>query len=69
MAKIVTKERAKYLRAIADKLRKNAELLGEIETIDTGKLLRNKKQANYIAEYYDYYAGMADKVEEQFTYR
>jgi len=39
-------------------------LLGEIETIDTGKLFREtKKQANYIAEYYDYYAGMADKVE------
>ena len=39
-------------------------MLGEIETIDTGKLFREtKKQANYIAEYYDYYAGMADKVE------
>ena len=62
--KLLPRERAKYLRAIADKLRKNAELLGEIETIDTGKLFREtKKQANYIAEYYDYYAGMADKVE------
>jgi aldehyde dehydrogenase (NAD+)/betaine-aldehyde dehydrogenase len=39
-------------------------LLGKIETIDTGKLYREtKKQANYIAEYYDYYAGLADKVE------
>ena len=28
------------------------------------KLFREtKKQANYIAEYYDYYAGLADKVE------
>ena len=62
--KLLPRERGKYLRAIADKLRKNAELLGEIETIDTGKLFREtKKQANYIAEYYDYYAGMADKVE------
>jgi acyl-CoA reductase-like NAD-dependent aldehyde dehydrogenase len=62
--KLLPRDRAKYLRAIADKLRKNAELLGEIETIDTGKLFREtKKQANYIAEYYDYYAGMADKVE------
>ncbi|GIS66783.1 MAG: hypothetical protein CM1200mP5_5670 [Candidatus Pelagibacterales bacterium] len=26
-------------------------------------LEKQKKQANYIAEYYDYYAGMADKVE------
>ena len=62
--KLLPRERGKYLRAIADKLRKNAELLGKIETIDTGKLFREtKKQANYIAEYYDYYAGMADKVE------
>ena len=62
--KLLPRERGKYLRAIADKLRKNAKLLGEIETIDTGKLFREtKKQANYIAEYYDYYAGMADKVE------
>jgi len=62
--KLLPRERGKYLRAIADKLRKNAELLGEIETIDTGKLFREtKKQADYIAEYYDYYAGMADKVE------
>ena len=39
-------------------------MLGEIETIDTGKLYREtKKQAVYIAEYYDYYAGLADKVE------
>ena len=62
--KLLPRERGKYLRAIADKLRKNAELLGEIETIDTGKLFREtKKQAIYIAEYYDYYAGLADKVE------
>jgi acyl-CoA reductase-like NAD-dependent aldehyde dehydrogenase len=57
-------ERGKYLRAIADQLRKNAEHLGKIETIDTGKLYRETKtQANYIAEYYDYFAGLADKVE------
>jgi aldehyde dehydrogenase (NAD+)/betaine-aldehyde dehydrogenase len=57
-------ERAKYLRAIADELRKNAEHLGKIETIDTGKLYRETRtQANYIAEYYDYFAGLADKVE------
>jgi acyl-CoA reductase-like NAD-dependent aldehyde dehydrogenase len=57
-------ERGKYLRAIADQLRLNAEHLGKIETIDTGKLYRETKtQANYIAEYYDYFAGLADKVE------
>ena len=63
-SKLLPKERAKFLRLIGDKLRDNAEHLGKIETIDTGKLYRETyKQANYIAEYYDYYAGLADKVE------
>ena len=58
------RDRAKYLKLIADQLRANAEHLGKIETIDTGKLFRETKtQANYIAEYYDYFAGLADKVE------
>ena len=58
------RERAKYLRLIGEQLRANAEHLGKIETIDTGKLYRETKtQANYIAEYYDYFAGLADKVE------
>ena len=58
------KERAKFLRNIGDLLRENAEHLGKIETIDTGKLYKEtKSQAIYIAEYYDYYAGLADKVE------
>ena len=58
------RDRAKYLRLIADQLRENAEYLGKIETIDTGKIYREtKNQANYIAEYYDYFAGLADKVE------
>ena len=63
-SKLLPRERGKFLIAIGNKLRENAELLGKIETIDTGKLFREtKKQANYIAEYYDYYAGLADKVE------
>ena len=58
------RDRAKFLRLIADQLRENAEHLGKIETIDTGKIYRETKtQANYIAEYYDYFAGLADKVE------
>jgi aldehyde dehydrogenase (NAD+)/betaine-aldehyde dehydrogenase len=62
--KLLSRERGKFLREIGSQLRENAEFLGKIETIDTGKLFREtKKQANYIAEYYDYYAGLADKVE------
>ena len=61
---LLPRERAKYIREIGNKLRVNAEHLGKVETIDTGKLFREThKQANYIAEYYDYYAGLADKVE------
>jgi aldehyde dehydrogenase (NAD+)/betaine-aldehyde dehydrogenase len=63
-SKLHPRDRAKYLRLIADQLRANAEHLGKIETIDTGKIYRETKtQANYIAEYYDYFAGLADKVE------
>ena len=63
-SKLHPRDRAKYLRSIADQLRANAEYLGKVETIDTGKLFRETKtQANYIAEYYDYFAGLADKVE------
>ena len=58
------RDRAKYLRSLANQLRENAEHLGTIETKDTGKIYRETKtQANYIAEYYDYFAGLADKVE------
>ncbi|MDA7770196.1 aldehyde dehydrogenase [Candidatus Pelagibacter sp.] len=58
------RDRAKYLRSLANQLRDNAEHLGTIETKDTGKIFREtKSQANYIAEYYDYFAGLADKVE------
>ena len=63
-ANLHPRERAKYLRSLADQLRENAEHLGTIETKDTGKIFRETKtQANYIAEYYDYFAGLADKVE------
>ena len=63
-ANLYPRDRAKYLRSLADQLRNNAEHLGTIETIDTGKIFRETKtQANYIAEYYDYFAGLADKVE------
>ncbi|MDB4232597.1 aldehyde dehydrogenase [Candidatus Pelagibacter sp.] len=63
-ANLHPRERAKYLRSLANLLRENAEHLGTIETIDTGKIFRETKtQANYIAEYYDYFAGLADKVE------
>ena len=63
-ANLHPRDRAKYLRSLANQLRDNAKHLGAIETKDTGKIFRETKtQANYIAEYYDYFAGLADKVE------
>ena len=57
-------ERGKFLRAIGDELKDNAELLGTIETQDTGKMYKETKfQADYIAEFYYYYAGLVDKIE------
>ena len=57
-------KRGEFLRAIGDQLKQNAELLGTIETRDTGKMFKETKfQANYIAEFYYYYAGLADKIE------
>ena len=63
-SKLLPYQRAKYLRLIGDQLKEKAELLGTIETKDTGKLFKETKfQANYIAEYYYYYAGLVDKIE------
>ena len=57
-------QRGQFLRAIGDQLKENAELLGTIETRDTGKMFKETKfQANYIAEFYYYYAGLVDKIE------
>jgi len=63
-SKFLPQQRSKVLRSIGDKLLENAELLGTIETKDTGKMFKETKfQANYIAEFYYYYAGLVDKIE------
>jgi acyl-CoA reductase-like NAD-dependent aldehyde dehydrogenase len=55
--------RGKYLRRLADLLADKSEALGRTETIDSGKMLKETRwQAKYIAEFFHYYAGCADKV-------
>jgi (Z)-2-((N-methylformamido)methylene)-5-hydroxybutyrolactone dehydrogenase len=55
--------RGKYLRRLADLLAQKSEELGRTETIDTGKLLKETRwQAKYVAEFFHFYAGAADKV-------
>lgn len=56
-------ERGKCLRRLADLIAKEAEALGRIEATDTGKLLKETTwQARYVAEFYQFYAGAADKI-------
>ena len=55
--------RGRLLRRFADLLRDKAEHLARIETTDNGKLIREMLgQAKALPGYYDYYAGLADKV-------
>ena len=55
--------RGKLLRRLAELLAERSELLGRVETVDTGKLFKETRwQANYIAEFFQYYAGLADKI-------
>ncbi len=56
-------ERGKKLRQLADLIKPKAEALGRTETIDTGKLFRETRwQANNVAAMYEFYGGLADKV-------
>jgi aldehyde dehydrogenase (NAD+) len=56
--------RGKLLFSLADLIEKHASFLGEIETKDSGKLLvETATQTKYVADYYRYYAGLADKIE------
>ncbi len=56
-------ERGKYLRKLADLLANKSESLGRTESVDTGKLLKETRwQAAYIAEFFHFNAGLADKV-------
>jgi acyl-CoA reductase-like NAD-dependent aldehyde dehydrogenase len=62
-AKMSPTERGHCLRRLADLLEKNSEILGEIETIDTGKMFKETRwQAKYISEFIHFYAGCADKI-------
>ena len=56
--------RGKLLYRLADLLAEHSADLGAVETIDSGKLAKEtQSQALYIADYYRYYAGLADKIE------
>ncbi|MFZ5709625.1 MAG: aldehyde dehydrogenase [Pseudomonadota bacterium] len=55
--------RGRCLRRLGDLLAGKSEELGRAETLDTGKMLKETRwQAQYIAEFFHFYAGAADKL-------
>jgi acyl-CoA reductase-like NAD-dependent aldehyde dehydrogenase len=57
-------QRGKLLVKLAEIIEREAERLGEIEVRDNGKLIAEMgAQTKYLAEWYRYYGGLADKVE------
>lgn len=63
-SRMTATERGKLLRRLGDRLADESERLGRIETIDTGKMFKETRwQARYIADYFHYYAGLADKIQ------
>ncbi len=62
-SKMTPTERGNCLRNLADVLASRSEELGKIETVDTGKMLKETRwQAKYISQFFNFYAGCADKV-------
>ena len=56
-------QRGHCLRRLADLVLEKADDFGAVETLDTGKLLKETRwQAKYIAEFFHYFAGCADKI-------
>lgn len=63
-SRMTATERGKLLRRLGDRLADESERLGRVETIDTGKMFKETRwQARYIADYFHYYAGLADKIQ------
>lgn len=66
-ASLTASQRGKLLYKLADLVEKSAQRLALLETTDTGKIIRETaSQIVYVAEYYRYYAGLADKIEGSF---
>ncbi|SFE99503.1 aldehyde dehydrogenase (NAD+) [Sulfitobacter brevis] len=62
-SKLTPTERGKHLRKLGDLLAEHSEVLGRTESVDTGKMLKETRwQAKYIAEFFHFFAGCADKV-------
>lgn len=62
-SKMTPTARGKTLRKLGDLMAEHSENLGRVETRDTGKMFKETRwQSTYIAEYYHFFAGAADKI-------
>jgi len=56
--------RGKLLAKLGDLIAEHAGKLAELETRDTGKIIRETRaQIGYVADYYRYFSGLADKLQ------
>jgi len=63
-AAMTATQRGKMLHKLGDLIAQNSQHLGEIETIDSGKLAKETRaQTGYVSDYYYYFAGLADKIQ------
>lgn len=63
-ADLTATQRGKLLMKLGDLVAAHAPELAELETRDTGKIIRETRaQIGYVADYYRYFGGLADKVE------
>ncbi|MDZ4789961.1 MAG: aldehyde dehydrogenase [Hyphomicrobiales bacterium] len=63
-SRMTASDRGKLLYRLANLLAEHGPRLADLETRDTGKIIRETRaQIAYIADYYRYFAGLADKVE------
>ncbi|PTE08587.1 aldehyde dehydrogenase [Mesorhizobium helmanticense] len=67
-ASMTASARGKLLVKLGDLVVANADRLAELETRDTGKIIRETRaQIAYVGDYYRYYGGLADKHEGSFV--
>ena len=63
-AEMTATQRGKLLRKLGDLIATKVHQIGDIETIDSGKLAKETRgQTGYVSDYYYYYAGLADKIQ------
>ena len=63
-AKISASARGALFRKLADLIAAEADALAEIETRDNGKLITEMRtQLRYIPQWFNYFGGLADKIE------